>query len=352
MRRLVFITQHVDPAHPFLGTAAAQVRALARHVDEVVVLADSAPGDALPPNGRAHLFRAGSKLGRGALFERALASELARRPRPLAVVAHMCPVYAVLAAPLARPLGVPVLLWYAHWKAHATLRLAELLSTRIVSTDAQTFPLASRKVTALGQAIEVDGFRCAERPARSPLRLLAVGRYSPAKGLDVVLRGLRLALDRGLDARLDACGAASSAEEERHKAQLERLVEELRLRDRVTLGGPVPHDTIADVYDSADVLVNNMRAGTSDKVVYEAAASCLPVLASNPWFAGLLEGIEPPLLFEREDAAGLAERLLAVAALPPGRRAEIGRTLRARVVERHSVDSWAAGLLAAAEGRP
>lgn len=351
MRRLIFITQHVDPTHPFLGTAAAQVSALARRVDEIVVLADATGGGAPPANVRVHLFCSDRKLGRGALFERALAAELVRRPRPLAVVAHMCPVYAVLAAPLARPLGVPVLLWYAHWKAHATLRLAELLSTRIVSTDAQTFPLPSRKVSALGQAIEVDGLHCAERPARTPLRLLVVGRYSPAKGIGVILRGVRLALDRGLDARLDACGTTSSAEEERHKDDLERLVDELGLRDRATLGGPVPHDRIAAVYDGADILVNNMRAGTSDKVVYEAAASCMPVIASNPWFAGLLDGIDPPLRYDRGDAAGLAERLLAVAALAPKRRSEIGRALRARVVESHSVDSWADGLIAVAEGR-
>ena len=42
------------------------------------------------------------------------------------------------------------------------------------------------------------------------------------------------------------------------------------------------------------------------------------------------------------------ERLAAVAALSPAERDEIGRGLRERVQREHSVDSWAAGLLAAA----
>jgi glycosyltransferase involved in cell wall biosynthesis len=89
-----------------------------------------------------------------------------------------------------------------------------------------------------------------------------------------------------------------------------------------------------------------MEAGAPDKVVYEAAAACLPVLASNPVFDELFDGY--PLLFERESAESLAERLRWFGALDAVERAEIGRTLRGRVAERHSVGTWAEGILAAA----
>ena len=48
MRKLVFVTQQVDAAHPTLGAAAALVRALAERVDEVVILAASASVAELP----------------------------------------------------------------------------------------------------------------------------------------------------------------------------------------------------------------------------------------------------------------------------------------------------------------
>ena len=89
-----------------------------------------------------------------------------------------------------------------------------------------------------------------------------------------------------------------------------------------------------------------MEAGAPDKVVYEAAAACLPVLASNPVFDDLFEGY--PLFFERDSPESLAERLRWFASLAPAERAEIGRTLRERVARRHSVDTWADGILAAA----
>ena len=53
---------------------------------------------------------------RGARFEAALARELPGL-RGGAVVAHMCPIYAVLAAPLVRPLRIPLVLWFTHWRA-------------------------------------------------------------------------------------------------------------------------------------------------------------------------------------------------------------------------------------------
>jgi glycosyltransferase involved in cell wall biosynthesis len=97
---------------------------------------------------------------------------------------------------------------------------------------------------------------------------------------------------------------------------------------------------------AADVLVNNMEAGAPDKVVYEAAAACLPVLASNPVFDELFG--EFPLSFERDSAESLAERLRWFVGLDAAERGEIGRALRERVVERHSVETWAEGVLAAA----
>ena len=68
---------------------------------------------------------------------RALAREL--RPRPIGVVAHMVPLYAVLAAPVVRPLGVPLVLWYTHWKAHVVVRAAERACSAVVrSTGARS----------------------------------------------------------------------------------------------------------------------------------------------------------------------------------------------------------------------
>src|SRR6185295_2047143 len=131
MRRLVFLTQSVDPAHPVLAATIPKIRALAERVDEVVVLAQSGGGDGLPGNVQVRTFGASSRAQRVWRFER----ELARSLPADVVVAHMIPAYVVLAAPMVRARRTPLLLWYTHWKASSTLRVAARLATAIVSVD-------------------------------------------------------------------------------------------------------------------------------------------------------------------------------------------------------------------------
>jgi glycosyltransferase involved in cell wall biosynthesis len=334
--KLIFVTQQVDPADPVLGATVAKLHALAARVDELVVLSLAAVPGTLPGNCRVINFGAGSKLGRGVRFARALAPELRGAG---GVLAHMCPIYAVLAAPLARPLRVPVLLWFAHWHRSALLRLAATVSTRVISVDRRSFPLDSKKVVPIGHGIDYSSLPC--RPCvsetQSLFRAVVLGRTSPAKGIDTILRAVALVPE----VRLDVYGTSNSPEEERHREELERLIVELALGERAAIREPVPRSEIGDVHAAADVLVNNMKAGAPDKAVYEACGSCLPVLVSNPSFDELFEGIEPWLRFARESPEELAERLRALAGLSAEERAAIGRTLRERVLERHSVETWA-----------
>ena len=330
MKRLVFLTQSVDPSHPALAATIPKLRALAARVDEIVVIAQSAAAADLPANVEVRTFGATSRTGRLVHFER----ELARALPGDAVVAHMIPVYVLLAAPLVRPRRIPLLLWYTHWKASAQLRVAERLATAIVSVDRRSFPLQSAKVRPIGHGIDVNEFDCVEPESHPHVRALVLGRYSPAKGIETILRAAR-EVD-GIEVELH--GAALSELERRHRELLAGL--------GFPLGDAVPRAEVPTLFSRSDVLVNNMEAGAPDKVVYEAAAACLPVLASNPVFDDLFAGL--PLFFERESPESLAERLRWFAGLDAPERAKIGRTLRERVARSHSVETWADGVLAAA----
>jgi glycosyltransferase involved in cell wall biosynthesis len=338
--RLVFVTQRVDPSDPVLGATVAKIAALAARVDEVVVFADSAAPGVLPANCSVRPFASGSRAGRGFRFEAALTSELARRPRPAAILAHMCPIYAVLAAPLARPLGTRVLLWYAHWNRTRMLEAAVRASNLVLSVDTRSVPVESDKVIGIGHGIDVSDFTCSEAPPAPPVLLTALGRYSAAKGLDTVIRAVARVRADGLDVRLRAHGTASGAEVAT-LAELQALVSELGVAGSVELSGPLPRTEIPALLAASHALVNNMRPGAPDKVVYEAAAACRPVIVSNPIFDELLDDLEPPLRFALDDVDILAATIAAVGSLDPSARAAIGATLRERVLARHSVDSWA-----------
>ena len=327
--RLVVITQRVDPDDPALGATVSMLRALAERVDELVVLTLAAREAALPPNVRVKVV-GGSGAVRGARLVAALAPELRGG---VAVLAHMSPIYAVLAAPLVRPLRVPLLLWFTHWRTSRLLRAAERVSTRVLTVDRRSFPFESPKVTPIGHGIDVDAIPCVEQSA-GPLRLLALGRTSPAKGLETIVEAVALLGDAPVE--LELRGPSLTDEERAYRARLPHVAD------------AVPRSEIAGVYARAGALVNNMRSGALDKVVFEAAASCLPVLVSNPGFDGLVAGLDLPLRFPQDDAAALAERIRGLLDAGTAGRARIGRELRARVERDHSVEHWADRVIEAA----
>lgn len=335
MERVVFVTQQVDPAHPNLGAAVGMIRALAGRVDEVVVLALRAERGALPANCKVRTFGASTQVLRGARFVAALAPEL--RPRPRALIAHMSPIYAVLAAPLCRPLGVPVLLWFTHWRNSRTLRLAERVSSAVATVDRTSFPFPSTRLAPIGHGIDVAGLPCRPAPARGSLQALALGRTSPAKGLEALIAGVRLARERGAAVELEIRGPSETGEERAHRRRLLELA-----GDGVRIEEAVPHSELPALFARTDLLVNAAAAGSLDKSVFEACASCVPVLASNPGFAGLLP---PELMFERGDTEQIADRIAAFASRDPADRVALGHELRRRIEAEHSTDHWADAIL-------
>ena len=98
------------------------------------------------------------------------------------------------------------------------LRAAERLATAIVSVDRRSFPLDSAKVRPIGHGIDVNEFSCADRDSRTGLRAIVLGRYSPAKGIDTILRAVR---------------QTEGVEVELHGAALNTLEESALMADRL-----------------------------------------------------------------------------------------------------------------------
>jgi len=357
--KLVFVTQTLDSEHPALAQTLDLVDALASRSEDLVVLcATEAAHPELPGNVRVLVFGGGSRLGRGVRFVSALAGELRGRPRPDAVLAHMVPLFLVLAAPLARPLGVRLLLWYTHWHASRTLRAAVRVADTILSVDRRSFPLDSPKVRGIGHAIDVERFAPAgERAAGTGrLRLLALGRTARWKGYGTMLDALERALADGVDAELEIRGPQLTPDEVAHAEELRvRVAGSAALRERVRIEPPLPRSELPRLLAAADALLSATQPRSSqalDKVVYEAAACAVPVLASNAALEEFLGGLPLELSFPPRDAEALAQRIGALAAASPEARAETGAELRRRVVAGHSVASWADAVAAAVSGTP
>ena len=135
---------------------------------------------------------------------------LASRRPPDALIAHMCPIYLVLAAPFTKIRRVPTILWYTHWAVHRTLRLATALADVALSVDRRSFPLDRPKVSGIGHGIDVTQFAArTERVARRR-RAAPPARARPHvadEGFDTSIKAVAQLRKEGVDLTLDIYGA-------------------------------------------------------------------------------------------------------------------------------------------------
>lgn len=174
---------------------------------------------------------------------------------------------------------------------------------------------------------ELDKFRVtyngaplrAERDAavamQPPYRLLAVGRFVRKKGFDQLLHAARLLADAGVDFRLTIAGDGLL------RWSLKRLARRLKIAERVSFPGFVPHDAVAELFAASDVFIMPcVVAPSSDRdglptVILEALLHRLPVVTTA--VSGIPEliedGVTGLLVGERDPAAIAAavKRLVA-----------------------------------------
>src|SRR3990170_463886 len=140
--RLVFVTQVLDREHPVLGFVVRWVEALAERCEGVEVVANETRPARLPPNVRVVSLgkeRGASRLERALAYHRFVLG-LRQAPRPDALIAHMCPIYLDLAAPVTKALRIPSVLWYAHPSVTPVLRVADRLAEAVVTSLQGAYP--------------------------------------------------------------------------------------------------------------------------------------------------------------------------------------------------------------------
>jgi glycosyltransferase involved in cell wall biosynthesis len=256
--------------------------------------------------------------GRRALVRFPLvARRLARRlaPADVSLIHANGNKAALLAVPLARRLGVP-LVWMKHDHVldGAPTRFVAGRCDRVVCVSefmAAGLPRRLRdRVAVITPGVE-PAAAIMEVDDTEPL-VLCAGRLHPDKGFAAVLDAVALLRGRGMDVRVDVIGPTDRSRPE-HRAELERAVVRLGLEDHARVLGWV--DDLRPLYDGARVVAIASRAGwrgspgeSAGLVLMEAMARGRPVV--GPRVPGVAEVVgDAGTLVDPPDASGLAAAL-------------------------------------------
>ena len=341
---LVLVTQVLDRQDAVLGFVLRWVEGLAPRVERLRVVALEV-GDVsdLPDNVDVRVLGRRGFLGRYLRY-RGILKEAFATDGFDTLLTHMVPRYSTLAAGLAKRHKVGHFLWYTHKGVDKRLTQAVEVVQKVFTASSESMRVDTPKKIVTGHGIDLRHFqpRGAVSPSGERLRLLSVGRLTPAKDPLTLLRGLALLVERGLDVQLDWAGGALAGGDDAYAEEVEREIKTLDLGERVRLHGAVAYPLIPDLYQSADLFVSGSRTGSVDKVVLEAMACGLPVLTCNESFVpllGELGGQAEAMGFRPGDVHGFAQRAQTLLELPGEERADLGADLRAMVARDHEVDA-------------
>ena len=346
--RLLFITQVLDANDAVLGFVPRWVEGLSKAAERVRVLAlEVGETGGLPDNVDHRQIGRRGHLVRWLRLRRFLTEALERDGFD-AVLAHMVPRYALLAAGKARASGAHLALWFTHGGVSPELRRAVGRVDRVFTASEESLRVETPNKVVTGHGIDLTHFSARGEPSEGPPRILVVGRLTPRKDPLTVLAAVGILVSRGHDLLVDLVGPPLAPGDESYVRRIEEQIELGEMAERVTLHGAVPYAEIPALYRRARVLVNPSGTGSIDKVVLEAMACERPVLTCNESFPPLFRELGADahaLMFEPGSADDLATKLGALLARPAPAQRELGGRLRALVARDHEVDALMARLV-------
>ena len=213
---------------------------------------------------------------------------------------------------------------------HALARAGAITATGRKLADATVpYAPAGANIHVIPYGVDLDVFRPVPRAATARVTVGAVARLSPEKGLDHLLRAVARLRDEGVDLDLVLAGEGPS------RGALERLTDELALRDRVEFAGEVAHSDVPAILQRFDIFAMPSTWEGFGVSAIEASAMELPIVASN--IHGIpdvvLDG-ETGLLVPAADIGALADALRRLAG-DGGLRARMGAGGRAFVAREY-----------------
>ena len=347
--RLLLFNLATDADDPILGFTSRWIRALAARLEFIHVITMRKGKLELPDNVRVYSVGKERRYGKARRvfeFYRILGRILCEHSIDVCF-SHMIPVFTVLAAPVLKTRGIPIITWYAHPKVTRTLKVAHRLSDQMVSSLSTAYPYKQVKLTPVGQGIDTSlffpdaGVTREDRPM-----ILCVGRLSPIKDHPTLIRAAGLL--RQVWAKpfhVVILGNAATASDDDYVRSLHQQAKDLDLEGTVSFEPAVPLKQLPAWYRRASVYVNMTPTGSGDKVAWEAMGCGVLCIVANEGFKDTLGLYADRCVYGYGNAGQLTERLNWALSLSQSERASIGAYLGKQMETMHGLERLSQNLV-------
>lgn len=311
--KLLIITQIVDLNNPVLGFFHRWIEEFSKHYEKITVICLQKGEYNLPKNVK--VLSLGKEQGVSKLkyFWRFYKYIWQERKNYDAVFAHMNMEYVLLGGIFWRILGKKISLWYTHKSVNLKLKISEKLSNVIFSASKESFKIKTNKLQIVGHGIPIELFKNPNRinyKKGDKLRIISVGRITPIKNLDILIKACGILKKKGLAFEVSLVGPIIDEKDKKYFEYLKQLILENNLNKEIKFLGSISNNKIAEYYWKNDLSVNLCPTGGVDKAVLESMASELLTLASNVAFAEYFGKYKDNLMFKKKDTEDLADKII------------------------------------------
>ena len=337
--KLLIVTQVMDRSHPILGFFHRWVEEFAKHCDQVHVICLEAGDHNLPYNVVVHSLGKEKKAENCLVYIwRYLSLVWKLRKKYDSVFTHMNPEYTIVGYPIWFVTRKQIGMWYAHGAVSLRLKIATLMSKNVFTSTPQGFRLNIPKRKIVGQGIDTILFTPADTETHSEeLQLVTVGRMTPAKNIDTLLRSCAVLKGTGQPFSFSIVGGAVTDQEKVYERQMMDLTHELGLDDEVVFVGSVKQSKLPEVLRRSDLFIHDGQTGSLDKVLLEVMASATFVISSNESYKALMENAEYNTVYTTGDFETLANMVQEFLMLPKEKKENVINANRQLVKTDHSL---------------
>ncbi len=341
--KLLFFTRKIDSQDPRVGFVSDWVNELARQLDFLYILVwQKSKTENLPENVKL-IELPENKLLRIIVLKLKLLKYL---PKVDGVFTHMMPIYPVLVGCFTKIFRKKLIHWYTHSSVDWQLKLSRLFVDEYVSASKESFKMKTKRpVNIFGHGINIDKVKSQKSKVKnlsqnSKFIILSVGRISPSKNIDILIKIAEQIQLNEPDLRdkflFQIIGAPGLISQQKYYLDLIQEVKEKKINSVVDFIGALSQNEIFKYYQNCDLFINLSDTGSLDKVILEAMASGKIVLTSNIAFKKIL----PEQLFcSSKDTKYLINKIKNIYQMPDEEKNKLQNKLRQEIIENHNLEN-------------
>ncbi len=336
VNKLLFITQKMDNKDPILGFVEGWVENFSHSFESVKVICLYKGEFNLPK--KIEVFSLGKEKG---LSKIQIIKNLYKLIYKLkgeydAVFIHMNPIYLILGGPLWLVLRKKIYLWYIHTYSDKYLRLGIFFVNKVFSAFKTSFPIATKKLEAVGHGIDTNRFSFSLDESLNPKRevnFLMVGRITAVKNVAHALKAFKEINRDGIYFKVVGSSDYRSFD---YENKLKQELSDLISKNKIVFSGALENVLMPEIYRSSDILVNVTESGNIDKVVLEAMACGCLIITSNPEFKGI---IPDEFIVASRDVNAIKSAMLGALSMKDAEKSYLRRKYREYVKLNHGLEN-------------